>query len=208
MSVRTNVLAFAKDLGAGVMFATKQILHMAKRGSLDQALSVLTREGILRRLARGIYMLSADDVELPSIAEILQLKAKIFSRSIAIDGIDALKALQVCSEGNENITVAVNGKSSSFMVLGVRVFLKGTAMCRVEAGDSKPGLAIRAFAQVRRQSLTSSVVESACSTFNQQEVLTLRKRFAKYMPGWMAALVIHSNIPLGSKSVADNLVSA
>lgn len=204
MSVEKQIKSFInKHVAPGKPFATRQLLSLAKRGGLDQALHRLVKSGYLIRLARGVFCENRSDCKLPSVEEIVVLKAQVFGKTIAIHGLDALKALKMRQTGNEEITVASNGKSSSFMVLGLRVHLCGTTMNRVMAGDSKAGLAIRALAFLKKGAVSKDTVRKACKEFDWSERQELAKKFPPLMTGWMSDIVVHSGVTLCMAKLAS-----
>ena len=197
MSTTEKIIEFINNLAPGKAFATRQLLPLARRGAIDQALHRLVKKGYLIRLARGVFCQDRDDSPKPGIVEIVKLKAEAFGKKIATHGLDALRALKLRQSGNQQITLASNGKSSSFVVLGVRVHLKGTAMNRVAAGDSRAGLAVRAFACLKQNSVSKTVVRKACRNFDRLDIAEIKRRLPPLMTGWMSDLVVHSGISLG-----------
>ena len=54
-TMRDQILARINRLGEGNPFSAKDFLDIASRGTIDMAMSGLTRNGILRRIRRGLY---------------------------------------------------------------------------------------------------------------------------------------------------------
>src|SRR5208283_3575701 len=54
-TMRDQILARINRLGEGNPFSAKDFLDIASRGTIDMAMSSLTRNGILRRIRRGLY---------------------------------------------------------------------------------------------------------------------------------------------------------
>src|SRR5271167_281083 len=54
-TMRDQILARINRLGDGNPFSAKDFLDSASRGTIDMAMSGLTRNGILRRIRRGLY---------------------------------------------------------------------------------------------------------------------------------------------------------
>src|ERR1017187_5060361 len=54
-TMRDHIVARIERLGNGKAFSAKDFLNIASRGSIDMALSGLTREGTIRRIRRGLY---------------------------------------------------------------------------------------------------------------------------------------------------------
>lgn len=191
MTVAELVMRFVEKLAPGQAFVTKQLLFLSKRGALDQALARLVKRGNLIRLARGVFCLNDPNAALPDLLEVVRVKAQAFGKTIAIHGLDALKSL-LGQGGNNEITFACNGRSSSFVALGKRVYLRGTSMIRVKAGDAKTGLVIRALAQLKRKNVSGIVLPLITKDLSINERLEMRRVCSPMMTGWMADFLLHS----------------
>jgi predicted transcriptional regulator of viral defense system len=54
-TMKDQILARINRLGEGKAFSAKDFLDIATRGTIDVTLGDLTREGIIRRIGRGLY---------------------------------------------------------------------------------------------------------------------------------------------------------
>ena len=54
-SMRDQIVARIERLGEGKAFSAKDFLDIASRGTIDMALTSLTRHGTIRRIGRGLY---------------------------------------------------------------------------------------------------------------------------------------------------------
>ena len=54
-TMRNKIIRRIERLGAGKAFSAKDFLDIASRGTIDMALSGLNREGVIRRIRRGLY---------------------------------------------------------------------------------------------------------------------------------------------------------
>ena len=54
-TMRDQIVARIERLGEGKAFSAKDFLDIASRGTIDMALSGLTRDGTIRRIQRGLY---------------------------------------------------------------------------------------------------------------------------------------------------------
>ncbi|MBX9723169.1 MAG: hypothetical protein K2X81_17330 [Candidatus Obscuribacterales bacterium] len=197
MSALRLIVQHVNKLAIGEIFATRHLLSLATRAALDQALYRLVKSGFLVRLARGVFCKHVEKLKVPTIETIVRAKASAFGKTIAIHGQNALKALTAFGAKDELIQFAWNAKSSSFVVLGVRVYLVGTSMNRVRAGDTKAGLSLRAMSQINKDSLVPGLIRAMFRRFSQNELRHFKKQTAPLMTGWMSDIVFHSGIPLG-----------
>ncbi len=197
MSALTLIIEYVDRLAMGEIFATRHLLSLASRAALDQALYRLVKRGYLLRLARGVFCKNIEKMKIPAIETIVKAKANAFGKTIAMHGANAMKVFSSRRQKHELIQFAWNAKSSSFVVLGVRVYLSGTSMNRVRAGDTKPGLSLRAMAALKKEGLVPGLIAAMFKGFSQSEVKQFKKQIPPLMTGWMSDIVLHSGIPLG-----------
>ncbi len=197
MSVSKMIIEYVNKLGPGQIFVTRHLLPIATRAAIDTALCRLVKKQWLLRLARGVFCKKIESAALPKISEIVKVKARAFGKTIVTHGSNALCELGFSPVQNEEICFASNGKSSSFVVLGIRVYLKGTSMNRVSAGNGRPGLAIRAMAHLRRAAVVPNVISALCQKFDRSDQIQLKQKFPPLMTGWMSDIIAHAGIPLG-----------
>ena len=55
MPIHDYILKRIRGRGRGAVFTPKDFLDLGSRDSVDQALSRLSRKGVIRRLDRGVY---------------------------------------------------------------------------------------------------------------------------------------------------------
>ena len=200
MTVKLSVIQYISNLPNAKPFATRELLRFGKRGTLDQILYLLVKNGDLIRLARGVFCKLPRKTALPTVQEIAECKAKTFGKIIVVHGIDAMKTLKMQTNGCADTTYAVAGRSGSFSTIHGRVFFHGTVHTRVETGNGKPGLAIRALAQLGKDRCDLYDVQTALIDINSIERRILKKEFPQKMPGWMSDLILYGHFPRGRRS--------
>ena len=50
-----KIFSYAKNRGRGWVFTPKHLLVLSNRAAIDQSLHRLVQQGLIRRIARGIY---------------------------------------------------------------------------------------------------------------------------------------------------------
>jgi hypothetical protein len=70
-------------LPVGKIFTTRDCLTFGRRGAIDQALSYLVKRGVIRRLARGVFVRDPLENMIFTNAEIAKAKAEAFGRRFA-----------------------------------------------------------------------------------------------------------------------------
>ena len=91
-----TILMHAQSLSEGGVLSAKEFLHLGSRAAVDQALSRLSREGRLLRVARGIYVTPVTTrfgTRAPSISTVVQALSKRTGETVTPHGASAANAL-------------------------------------------------------------------------------------------------------------------
>ncbi len=188
MWTSTHIRKFIFSLPKGVIFSTRELLNFGTRAAVDQCLCRLVKGGDIRRLAWGLFMRNDFQVPMPSTLVIATEKARAFGRQLITDGSEAARLLGLISLGNRKIIYATNGRSSSFKINNIRVYLKGISARKMALGDTPVGLAIRALWQLGKEACQPEAIEKATSNFNR----SLSQQFNQsrhLMPVWIADML-------------------
>lgn len=196
MRVSISLSAKIGRIPKGQAFATRELLACGPRNAIDQALSRMVKQGRLERLTRGVFWVPYVGIAKPSLQEIILVKARAFGKKILTHGKDACKELRLTDDGNIEMTFATDGNSSNFLVDDTRIYFKKTTMPRMMAGESRAGLIIRAFADLKKENCTLETVALATShKFFREDREQLKRQFPPLMAGWMSDLICHGIEP-------------
>jgi hypothetical protein len=188
MRTSANIRKFIVNLPKGVIFSTRQLLSFGTRAAVDQCLCRLVKNGEIRRLAWGLFMRDDLNLAMPSALAVATEKAKAFGKQIVMDGVEAARQLGLVAFGNQQITYATNGRSSSFKYKQARINFKGISARKISLGDSASGLAVRALWQLGKDNCRLREVKLALGSLN----LPGRQQFRQsqqLMPAWMTNLL-------------------
>jgi hypothetical protein len=187
---------FLHKCNEGQLFTTREVLQYGTRAAVDQALQRLVKEGIIIRLARGVFIKYYIGFKWPSVFEVATAKAKAFQKQIIISGKDAAKALKVIPttnqqgnnqyENSQNVVYSTDGSTSAFHYKDTKIIFKATSARQMSLGESRLGLAIRAIWYVGKV-CTPEQVENAVRNLNRVELLEFRC-LASIMPFWFRPL--------------------
>ncbi len=115
-SVASKVRALARSFAQNVAFTTGQLLCCGTRSAVDTALCRLAKNGVIERLAAGVYRYVSSVIENPSAFEIAKIKAERFGKRIA--------EYARSDFASESLTFNTDGCSSSFNSIYGRLKLK------------------------------------------------------------------------------------
>jgi hypothetical protein len=208
MTTTSHIRRLLNALEAGDMISTRDCLNFGRRAAVDQALYRLVKDGFLKRLARGLFLklevpehVSRDASLIPSLIEIVKAKAKAFHRKIFVHGEHAQHHLEpprwtgVKPSTADVFVFATDGATTSFKVLGKRVYLKRHAPRKVALQDRLHGMIIRALWCRGKDALTPTAVQNVFMSLKREESALLR-RVCSMMPSWMSDRLVFAR---GSK---------
>jgi hypothetical protein len=197
MSTISYIRRLLNQLQPGAMLTTRDCLNFGRRGAVDQALYRLVKCGVLKRLTYGLFLkleveeyIAAADSIIPPLIEIVKTKAKAFHRQIFVHGVNAQDQLRPAAwdapkQTEEVVMFATDGATTSFNVLGKRIYLKRHALRKVVLQDRKHALIIRALWWRGKDALTREVIHDVYRSLNREESSILR-RLCSMMPSWMS----------------------
>src|ERR1039458_9328479 len=119
-TMRDHILERIKRLGEGKVFSAKDFLDIGSRGTVDMALSALTRNGKIRRVRRGLYDMPKMNPALggqlsPDIDEAAQAIARRQRWKIVPDGAWAANLLGLSTQVPSKITYLTDGPNNEVL---------------------------------------------------------------------------------------------
>jgi hypothetical protein len=176
------------SLPEGTVFTTRDFLTYGRRGAVDLALYRLVKSGLIRRLARGVFVRDPFEKMKFSHFEIAKVKAESFGRRITIDPpIQAqwpkLDSRQMATTQTE-VTFFIDGRTSSFHIGDQVIHLKQISPRKLTMSGNKAGLHMRALWQMGEEALSDIAIQEATMTFTRTDNLDMR-RSARWMPAWL-----------------------
>lgn len=185
MWTSSHIKRHIQALLPGKLFTTRDLLAYGSRAAVDQTLYRLVRCGVIRRLARGVFVLNDNSESIPGLPEIVATKAAAFGKHIFTSGTDAGRYLGILPKTTSGIVFYTNGSSSSFRCGAEVVRLKSAhprMLCRRE---TLTGLVVRALLHLGRKRCNSSIISTVTAQLGRSEKEELR-RFADLMPAWLS----------------------
>jgi len=188
--------------GLNELFCNRDFLVHGSRALVDKVLSNLAKRGDIIRMARGVYCRQVEQTILPSVAEVLKFKAKVFYRTIKqpIDGAAARLGLNT-KRPPETHTFITDSSTSSFVIFGedgenTRVHFKRASARKMLLQDNLIDGAIKILWSLNQpldMSQLYQVLRKLRMSKNDEQEL---RRKAKMMPAWVADVVTRSIIRL------------
>lgn len=180
-------------LQEGVMFTTKDVLHCARRNTVDQALSRLCKKDVIGRIARGVYVkLPRRPIPLPTPQEVAQVKAQSWGKRIMESGQDAAFKLELTEEAEQALVFLTTGCTTAFNSVVGRIRFRKAAPKKVLLGDSNMATKVKAFWHMgkwfcRQTDCLRQVFEPVWQNAPEREELIT---FAAIMPSWLRDMLM------------------
>lgn len=189
MSMAALIRRHIRDLSDSQMFASKHLLQYANRGVVDGVLFKMVQDGLIIRLARGVFVKPHQNISSITLQQIAEFKASIFSRQLVTYALNAAKELGLSERGSVN-TFATSGRTSSFRVFchhNTVVKLRG--ICPRKVQEARVGLAMRALWHLGKKKCTPLSVELATEHFGRLDRQEMHTIAPVWMPGWLHDLI-------------------
>ncbi len=187
ISVPDRIMKRARAAGRGGVFTPTDFLDVAARGTIDQALSRLAKNGKLRRLARGLYDFPKMHPQLgplsPAPDDVAQALARETGSQVQIAGARAANALGLSTQVPAKSSYLTDGPSRR-VVLGKRVVdLRHASPKHLIAPGSAAGTVVQALRHVGAVR-AADVARIASRRLSASDKKTLASN-AVQAPAWM-----------------------
>ncbi len=161
---------------AGSVMTPQGLLHLGNRAAVDQALSRLTREGVLSRIERGVYVArrtSSFGSRLPSVHEVVEQLKLVTGETIVPHGSAEANKLGFTTQVPVRQVYLTSGSSRSLRIGKQQVELKHAHPWELMPG--RIGASIRALSTLNRREL-SVYARAAVEKLSAQEQRELWER--------------------------------
>ncbi|MBK8180830.1 MAG: hypothetical protein IPK67_18445 [Planctomycetes bacterium] len=147
-SVASKVQRRLRGWGLGRVFSVRSMLDLGSRASIDVALHRLTRNGVIRRLGRGLYDMPRHHTLFgplsPSIDEVARAIADGTGETIGISPASAANALGISTQVPARPVYLTTGPTRVVQVGTQTLRFQHTMPASLAGGDTKAGLTLRA----------------------------------------------------------------
>jgi hypothetical protein len=163
-STNEAVRAFAMSLPSVEPFVVANVLQFGTRAAVDQALTRLTKEGLIERVTRGTYMRPGKSKYvakvLPSAAKVIKAIASEGREVIEINGAQAAMQLGLSTQVPASQIFLTTGPSRVLTLGKTKIFLKHQSPSKFVLAGTNAGQALRALEYLgAREVTTKTLVE-------------------------------------------------
>lgn len=178
--------------GRGAIFAPSDFLDIGSRASVDQALSRLADQGVIRRLTRGLYDYPKKSPRFgylsPSAADIAQAVARKDHQVLQPSPAMAANQLGLSTQVPSKPTYMTDGPTRT-KTIGRQViqFRNASSKTLVGAGQ-RTGAVFQALRYVGKDRVDDQVIGTLARALDDKDRALLSKQ-SKHVPAWMHPVV-------------------
>ena len=185
-----SILLHAQSLPEGGVLSPKEFLHLGGRAAVDQALSRLTKEGKLLRVARGTYVTPVSSrfgTRAPAPEKVVEALAAQSGEVVAPHGASAANALGLTQQVPIREVYLTSGRSRKLKLGRSEVMVKHVPRWMLALGTGPAGAAVRALAWMGPTHIGESLA-TLHRTLPASEWRALASARAA-LPSWMARAI-------------------
>jgi len=194
MWTSTMVRRHFLNLAENVMVSRKELLQYGTQDAVDSVLSKLLKAGVIKRVARGIYLRPHPTLPLPTAAQIAEARIAAFYRTGVPAALDVAQEHGLIDRREHEMVYEVNASTSSFMIHdssdrgGCLVQLRARVNRKMHLNNSPARNAIKALWFMRAENCNERTIRRACQDFNSKDRAEFRTSH-RFMPGWMSDII-------------------
>ena len=177
----------------GAVFVTREFLELGSRAAVDEAFSRLTKEGVIRRLRRGLYDYPRLHSTLGSVPADPDLIAAALARKtgsrIQNAGARAANALGLSTQVPARPVYLTDGRRRTVQVGGQTIELRHASPRSMAGAGRMEGTVIQALRHLGPDHIDEAMVEQLRESLSVRDKASLRRE-AINAPGWLVPTLL------------------
>lgn len=191
MSVAESIKQRVLRMQWGEPFTNTRFLKLGSRSAVDKALSRLVKEGVIQRVARGVFVRPKKSRfignVMPEVSRVIEVIAKDHGETVQVHGAEAARRFKLSTQMPTTPVYYTSGPSREIRVGNLKVkLMHTTSHRRLQHAGKKPGLALSALWYLGKDNINAEAVRRIREGLSTEEFETLR---TSKMPAWMACAI-------------------
>ncbi len=189
--IEKSIISRIYGRGKGSVCGSSDFLDLGSRGAVDLSLSRLVKKGILRRLARGVYVYPEKNRLLgelsPRPEEVAKALARRGAQKLLPSGAFAANLLGLTEQVPAKVEYLTDGPSRTAMIRNLPVVLKQSTPARLATAGRVSGTVAQALRFLRKEQVDDSVVarlRERLSAGDKEQLI----RDIPLVPAWVGAV--------------------
>lgn len=172
-AINNKVLSRIQGRGRGWTFSSSDFIEEFRSVNIDKALSVLTKEGKIRRVCRGIYDYPKYSELLkqemsPDYDQVAQAFARKFNWRISPSGDAALNLLGLSTQVPGRLIYLSDGPNRKYTIGNYLLVFKKSALKDVGFKHRESSLIVQALKALGKERVTEQVINSIRKQFDSK----------------------------------------
>ncbi len=186
MSIAETIRSRVLRVRRGEPFTNTRFLKLGSRASVDKTMSRLVDEGVIQRIARGVFVRPKKSrfigSVMPDVAKVVEVMARDHGETIQVHGAEAARRFKLSTQVPTTPVFYTSGPSRELKVGNLTVKLLHASHRKLRLAGKRPGLALSALWYLGKDNVNASVVGAIRAGLSAEEFETLK---STDMPGWM-----------------------
>ncbi|MBK2111279.1 hypothetical protein IB685_03690 [Francisella tularensis subsp. novicida FSC159] len=172
-SIEQKILSKIYRNGRGYSFSSNDFIKDYPRESIDWSLSNLTRRGIIRRIARGLYDYPRYSELLkqnlsPDVEKVAHAIARKFNWDIEVSGDTALNLLGLSTQVVGKYIYLTNGANRSYKILdNITIEFKKSALKNIGFKHRESVLLVQALKSLGKEHIDDEIISKLQNTIDK-----------------------------------------
>lgn len=192
-SIHSQIVTYIKRKRRGSLVFPSDFNSIGAQDAIRKTLSRLVAEGMLERLAQGVYLYPKVDPALgtlyPSTEEIASNIAKRDKATIIPTGVAALHRLRLSTQVPMKLTYLTDGAPRKIKVGRHIITFKSTTAKRLAVKGKISSLVIQALMELGKEAVNPQVLERISDALKHEDRKII-KEDAKLAPAWIASILL------------------
>jgi Family of unknown function (DUF6088) len=191
-SIEDKVIKRIRGKGRGAVFLSKDFFDLGSRSAIDQALSRLTKKGLIRRLQRGLYDFPKIHPRLGELTPPPDVIAEALARKTEVElqtsGARAANALGLTTQVPARAVYLTSGSPKRVEVGKQVIDLRHAVPKSLISSSEISGMVIQALRYIGKDGVDDEVIKKLKDRVSDDDKKRLKKD-AKTAPEWMRAVI-------------------
>jgi hypothetical protein len=203
-SVKNKICRKIRSRGRGWVFSAVDFKDKFNRREIDESLSYLSKDKIIRRIIRGVYDYPEFSKLLnkyvsPDICKIAYALARKFSWRIHPEGNTALNYLGLSNQVAAKNIYLSDGPNRKYNIKSSTLEFKHTAMKESALKRQSASLTVQALKSWGENNITDELIEKLSSKYSLQEWIKIKNDTIK-TTGWIYKVINEIILSLENKN--------
>lgn len=190
--IEPKVKAIIFGHGRGWVFSRRDFAHIGDPNAIGMALLRLTRKGVIRQLARGLFDYPMEHPALGVVAPSADAVAKALASRDAVrlqpTGAYAANVIGLSEQVPTKIIFLTDGPGRHVKIGNREIILKRTTPRNLATAGRKSGTVIQALRYLGKDQVTDRVLSTIRRLLDDSDKAQLLKDI-KYAPGWVGGIL-------------------